>query len=218
MLKIETIEVSGFEGAIKSMRNPYNSWDKSDSYMKYTEPDCFENCSRCECLNSEDEFIIGAKDMELCKKLIKAGSDHRKFLRMIHVQADVTAPLFWWKQFDTYKVGTVTNSCSTMHTITSKEFELSDFSYEGVIAGSFHDVLKKLNYYRDSYIKTKDNSFWYAIIKILPSSYNQLRTIDVDYETLIRMYHARKNHKLEEWHSFCDWIETLPYMKEFLNA
>lgn len=210
-MTIETIEVSGFKGAIKGMRNAWESWAKSDSHA----------CDRAMCCDCTAKtcvpFQIGNADMKLCKKLIKAGTDHRKFLRMIHVQADVTAPLYWWKQADTYKVGTVTNSCSTMHTITSKEFTKDDFSFEGVSSIFFNECIKDLNDFRQSFIETKDRSYWDAIIKLLPSSYNQLRTIDIDYETLLRMYHARKNHKLSEWHQFCDWIETLPYMKEFLD-
>lgn len=213
-MKIETIEVSGFKGALKGMRNPYNSWDKSDSYA----------CDRAMCCDCTAKtcipFHIGAEDMKLCKKLIKAGSDHRKFLRMIHVQANVIAPLYWWKQADTYKVGTVTNSCSTMHTITAKNFELSDFSVDYITEDGrclFAFIIGELNKVRDIYLSSKSKSYWNEIIKLLPSSYNQLRTIDVDYETLMRMYHARKNHKLSEWHQFCEWIETLPYMKEFLD-
>lgn len=211
MISIETIEVSGFSGAIKGMRNPYNSWNRSDSHA----------CNTMHCANCIDKvcvpYRIGEEDMKLCKRLIKAGSDHRKFLRMIHVQADVTAPLFWWKQFDVYKVGTTTNSCSTMHTITAKEFELSDFSVDSGFIDYFCSVIKDLNKLRISYLDTKKIEYWNAIIELLPSSYNQLRTIDLDYETLIRMYYARKTHKLSEWHDFCDWIETLPYMKEFLS-
>lgn len=214
MINIETIEVSGFKGALKGMRNAWESWAKSDSYACDRAMCC--DCTARTCI----PFHIGPEDMKLCKKLIKSGTDHRKFLRMIHVQADITAPLYWWKQADTYKIGTTTNSTSTMHIITKKEFTLNDFSVDElpeVGVELFDALVKNLNQLREGYLSTKAKVFWDTIIKVLPSSYNQLRTIDVDYETLIRMHHARKNHKLSEWHQFCDWIETLPYMKEFLS-
>ena len=194
-MKISNAEVFGFKGAIRGMRNPYSSWDKSDSH---------------------DE-VIGPNDFELCKKLIKAGSDHRKFLRMIHVQVDVKAPLYWWKEADTYKVGTVANSCSTMHTITSKKFGFEDFEM-GYRDDMLGDIIFDLNTLRKACLEKSEKKVWYEIIKLLPSSYLQLRTLDLNYETLMRMYFARKNHKLTEWHTFCNWIENLPYMKEFLGA
>jgi hypothetical protein len=193
-MTISNYEVFGFKGAIRGMRNPYNSWDKSDSH---------------------DE-VIGPNDLELCKKLIKAGSDHRKFLRMIHVQVDVKAPFYIWKELDTYKVGTVANSCSTMHTITVKKFGFEDFE-QGKRDDVLCDIIVELNNLRKEYLKTKDKETWYSIIRLLPCSYLQLRTLDLNYETLMRMYFARENHKLTEWHTFCIWIETLPYMKEFLE-
>lgn len=194
-MTISNYEVFGFKGAIRGMRNPYNSWDKSDS----------------------NDEVIGPNDLVLCKKLIKAGSDHRKFLRMIHVQVDVKAPLYLWKEISTYKVGTVANSCSTMHTITAKKFSFEDFE-QGKRDDVLCDIIVELNNLRKEYLETKDKETWYSIIRLLPCSYLQLRTLDLNYETLMRMYFARKNHKLTEWHTFCEWIETLPYMKELLEA
>ena len=226
MIKIEDIDVFGFRKAIKGIRNAMNSWDKSDSgYMVDEKLDGVQF----------SYFKIGEKDMKLCKNLIKAGSPDRKFMRMIHVQADVTAPLYWWKEFDTYKVGTVANSCSTMHTIHKKEFTLDDFSHEhfwgetnevhGSIPGYLgknssdylKDLLRYLNFIRTKFIETKDKTYWWQMIQLLPSSFNQMRTIDLNYETLYSIYHQRKNHKLNEWREFCKWIEALPYMKEFLD-
>ncbi len=202
MIKIENSMTFGFTGAIAGMRNAYNSRKSSDSY------------------HSGDlvEIVIGEKDLELAKKLINAGTDHRKFLRMIHVQADVTAPLYWWKEYDTYKVGTTANSSSTMHTICKKKFSMDDFSTdEAVHMKCWEYLLDELNYYREKYNKTGNKEYWRAIIQLLPNAYNQFRTIDLDYETLMRIYYARRNHKLSEWHKFCDWILELPYMSIFLN-
>ncbi len=196
MLKIEKTDTAGWQAAFRGMRNPLNSWDKSDSY--YT---------------VDGEFVIGKKDIELAKKLAKAGSDHRKYLRQIFVSVDITAPLYWWKEFDTYKVGTVANSCSTMHTIHKKEFELSDFSWEllePLALGSLEETIKVMNLYRGMYIHDGDKRWWQQIIQLLPTSYEQKRTITFNYEVLVNMYHARKNHKLEEWHTLCSWIENLP--------
>ena len=233
MIKIEDVEVMGMRKAIKGMRNAMNSWDKSDSYIDEPEADMFENCANCRCGIDPPTFIIGEKDMELAKRLIKAGSSDRKFMRMIHVQADVTAPLYWWKQADQYRIGVTTNSTSTMHTIHKREFTMDDFSYEhlfndGYITNgeycylSSMDCLKEqvhtLNMFREKYLETKDKKYWWQMIQLLPSSYNQMRTIDLDYETLFSIYHQRKNHKLDEWKEFCKWIETLPYMKEFLEV
>ena len=239
MIRIEDVEVMGIRKAIKGMRNALNSWEKRDSSLLFChEIICalcpYESLDSIECDN-KSHFIIGEKDMKLCKNLIKAGSPDRKFLRMIHVQADVTAPLYWWKEYDTYKVGTVANSCSTMHTIHKKEFTLDDFSHEhfwdktnevhGSIPGYLgknssdylKDLLRYLNFIRTKFIETKDKAYWWQIIQLLPSSYNQMRTIDLNYETLFSIYHQRKGHKLDEWREFCKWIETLPYMKEFLG-
>ena len=227
MIKITNTEFFGLEGALRGMRNPLNSWKYADSYDCF----CFENPD-CSCYDSETDsckcgcFAIGDNDMTLAKKLIKAGSDHRKFMRMIHVQTDVLAPLYWWKEYDTYKVGTVANSCSTMHKIHSKEFTLDDFSHEHLISlghltglseKCLQNTIEVMNGYRQMFIETKDKKYWWQIIQLLPSSYNQLRTIDLNYEVLLNIYHARKNHKLDEWHTFCEWIEKLPYMKDFLG-
>lgn len=211
MIKIEDVEMMGMRKAIKGMRNAMNSWDKSDSgYMVDEKLDGVQF----------SYFKIGEKDIKLCKNLIKAGSPDRKFLRMIHVQADVTAPLYWWKEFSTYKVGTTTNSCSTMHTIHKKEFTIDDFSNEHLMTGRIEcleHLCKDLNLCRNYFLETKDKAYWWQMIQLLPSSFNQMRTIDLNYETLFSIYHQRKGHKLDEWREFCKWIETLPYMKEFLG-
>ena len=204
MIKIENTEVFGWKAAIRGMRNPMNSWDKSDTVF------CGEFAPE-----------IGDNDIALMKKLVAAGSDHRKFMRFINVTVDVTAPLYWWKEYDTYKVGTVANSCSTMHKIHEKPFVVEDFSTEHLIATDselfnapykvFLDVMICLNWYRELYIKTKDKQYWWQMIQLLPSSYNQRRTLQLNYEVLRNIYHARNNHKLDEWRQFCEWIETLPY-------
>ena len=224
MIKIEDVEVMGMRKAIKGMRNAMNSWEKRDSSLLFChEIICalcpYESLDSIECDN-KSHFIIGEKDMELAKRLIKAGSSDRKFLRMIHVQADVTAPLYWWKEFSTYKVGTTTNSCSTMHTIHKKKFSIDDFSNEHLMTGGIEcleHLCKDLNLCRNYFLETKDKSYWWQMIQLLPSSFNQMRTIDLNYETLFSIYHQRKGHKLDEWREFCKWIETLPYMKEFLG-
>lgn len=199
MIKIEETEVWGWKGAIRGMRNPMNSWDKSDSeFGKY----------------SHENDVIGEADFTLMKKLVSAGSDHSKFMRMIHVQLDITAPLYWWKEFDTYKVGTVANSCSTMHKIHAKEFTLDDFSCEHMHSHTvdvMEVILNHLNISRYAFIASTNKKYWWQMIQLLPSSYNQRRTIDLNYAVLRNMYHARKNHRLDEWHDFCKWIEELPY-------
>lgn len=224
MIKIEDVEVVGIRKAIKGMRNAMNSWEKRDSSLLFChEIICalcpYESLDSIECDN-KSHFIIGEKDMKLAKRLIKAGSSDRKFMRMIHVQADVTAPLYWWKEFSTYKVGTTTNSCSTMHTIHKKEFTIDDFSNEHLMTGGIEcleHLCKDLNLCRNYFLETKDKAYWWQMIQLLPSSFNQMRTIDLNYETLFSIYHQRKGHKLDEWREFCKWIETLPYMKEFLG-
>ena len=224
MVKIEDVEVMGIRKAIKGMRNAMNSWEKRDSSLLFChEIICalcpYESLDSIECDN-KSHFIIGEADMKLCKNLIKAGSPDRKFLRMIHVQADVTAPLYWWKEFSTYKVGTTTNSCSTMHTIHKKKFSIDDFSNEHLMTGGIEcleHLCKDLNLCRNYFLETKDKAYWWQMIQLLPSSFNQMRTIDLNYETLFSIYHQRKGHKLDEWREFCKWIETLPYMKEFLG-
>lgn len=209
MIKVENVKVYGWEAAIRGMRNPMNSWDKSDTDWSY--------------MFTFNQLLIGKNDLALMKKLAAAGSDHRKFMRMINVTCDITAPMYWWKEFDTYKVGTVRNSCSTMHKITDKEFELDDFSHEHLepttFDGTSHSgcksilkcVIDILNGMRIRYLTTKNKYYWWQIIQLLPSSYNQRATVQLNYEVLANMYHARKNHKLDEWRDFCKWIETLPY-------
>lgn len=200
MLKVEKTETYGWEAAIRGMRNPKNSWDSSDSgYSRAT---------------GFSEYKVGEKDFKLMKQLASAGDDHGKFMRMITVYMDITAPLYWWKEFDTYKVGTVADSCSTMHKIAAKRFELDDFSYEWLYYDNIEcleNTIAKLNEYRDKFNKTKDKNHWWQMIQLLPSSYNQKRTVQVNYQVLKHMYHARKSHKLEEWHTFCDWIKKLPH-------
>ena len=207
MIKLEHTETFNWEGAIRGMRNPHNSWDKSDSYWTYIE--------NPETLNKAPfEFFIGDNDLTLMRSLAKSGSDHRKFMRMIIVSVDITAPLYWWKEFDTYKVGTTANSCSTMHKVHAKEFTVDDFSFERTIpicSWFITSVLNVLNTSRERFLETKDKVHWDTMIQFLPSSYNQKRTITMNYENLVNMYHARKNHKLDEWHAFCDWIKALPY-------
>ena len=218
MIKVEAIEVFGIEGAMRGMRNPLNSWDKADTTV------------------SDDILEIGENDLNLATRLIKAGTEHRKFLRMIHVQMDIIAPLYWWKEADTYKVGTTTNSCSTMHKIAAKEFTLDDFSHEHLIDDQndfenengqvssykdflYYDVLDVLNTARRQYLETKDKKYWWQMIQLLPSSYNQRRTWDISMETLLSILHQRKNHKLDEWNEFRDiCLEQVPYLKEFYEA
>lgn len=198
MLKIENVSTSGWKAAIRGMRNPKNSWAQIDSAVV-----------------NGNGFVVGNNDYDLMYKLASAGTDHGKFMRMIHVQCDVTAPLYWWKEADQYKVGTVTDSCSTMHKIHAKEFAIEDFSDEhletGWLACLDDTIIPLLNRARTKFIETKDKRYWWQMIQLLPSSYNQLRTWDLNYAVLQNIYHARRNHKLDEWHTFCDWIESLPY-------
>lgn len=210
MITIEHTEVWGWVAAIRGMRNPMNSWDKSDSFQTKID----------RIADDDDTFIqvdrtgIGENDLALMKKLVRAGSDHSKFMRMIHVQFDVTAPLYWWKEFDTYKVGTVSNSCSTMHKIHEKEFTMDDFSHEHLSKLALADlpfIVKRLNEYRSYFLRYNDKNEWWNMIQLLPTSYNQKRTIDLNYQVLRNIYFARRNHKLDEWHAFCHWIECLPY-------
>lgn len=216
MIKVENIETFGLYGAMRGMRNPLNSWDKADTTVYQ---------------GHDKEFVnIGVNDLNLATRLIKAGTEHRKFLRMIHVQMDVTAPLYWWKEADTYKVGTTANSCSTMHKIAAKEFTLDDFShdhlfndavvYNGYVSTSVLEcVIGALNEFRNLYLKTKDKRYWWQMIQLLPSSYNQRRTWDMSMETLLSILHQRKNHKLDEWNEFRDiCLEQVPYLKEFYEA
>lgn len=250
MLTIDKTETYGWEAAIRGMRNPMNSWDKSNTVVcdryqldEYCDlwgyfgfdkcPQC-NNCDNGVWVNEFQSVHLGNNDLNLMKRLRNAGTDHRKYLRMITVYCDITAPLYWWKEFDTYKVGTVANSCSTMHKIQAKKFTLDDFSHEhlietlkndcevGVYWGSDADTaldpkdvlettIASLNACREVYLKTKDKTYWWQMIQLLPSSYNQKRTVMMNYEVLANIYKSRKNHKLDEWHTFCDWIELLPY-------
>lgn len=246
MLKIENVDVMGWEAAIRGMRNPLNSWDKSDSGYVYADKVTSAHIVT-EVYGDGIPFVIGTNDQDLMKRLRNAGTDHRKFMRMITVYADITAPLYWWKEFDTYKVGTVANSCSTMHKIADKEFTLEDFSCEHLFdvkdmipsdqrnensinkdialaainvdgsdcyftpKGFIQMTCNILNRYRSRFLETKDKRYWWQMIQLLPSSYNQRRTVMLNYEVLANMYKSRKNHKLDEWHVLCDWIKTLPY-------
>ena len=226
MLKIENTEVVGWGHAIRGMRNPKNSWEKSDSGLTCSQNKnniCDIHCTADNYCKPLDKYLIGLNDHDLMMRLRNAGTDHRKFMRMITVYVDILAPLYWWKEFDTYKVGTVANSCSTMHKIHAKEFTLEDFSCEHLLESSDVDwgdvvgksvlehVIFSLNVYRGLYLSTKDKKYWWQMIQLLPSSYNQKRTVMLNYEVLANIYKSRRNHKLDEWHIFCDWIESLPY-------
>ncbi len=202
MLKLERTSVMNFENAIRGARNPMNSWAKSDSAY-----------------DEAGNYILGENDLALARKLCRAGSDHRKFVRQILVSVDITAPLYWWKEFDTYKVATVANSTSTMHKIHAKPFELADFSVDKLSDGAlaaFRTYMDYMEATRRRFVETKDKRDWYDLIQLLPSSYNQLRTVTMNYETLINIYYARRAHKLDEWHVFCDWIRTLPYADDLI--
>lgn len=219
MIKIENVDVYGWEAAIRGARNPMNSWDKADT--RYF---------------SEGAPKLGPNDHKLLQNLANAGPDHGKFLRMITVTVDLTAPLYWWKEFDTYKVGTVANSCSTMHKIHAKPFDLDDFSHEHLFDGidrlegeddrEYYEnpttvleyIIRVLNYYRDKFVAAKDKRYWWQLVQLLPSSYNQRRTVMLNYQVLKSMYHARKHHKLDEWRKFCFWIETLPYSELIIGG
>ena len=206
LIKVENTHIDNIVRAVYSARNAMNSWNISDSDWK--------------------NDVLGDNDLALAKKLVKAGPDHSKFMRMINVTCDITAPLYWWKEFDTYKVGTVRNSCSTMHKIHEKEFTLDDFSiddfefdddYCGIsLSDCFENIISDCEMYRKKYIETGDKRYWRGLIQLLPSSYNQRATVQLNYAVLRNMYHSRKNHKLDEWVEFCKWIETLPYAKELI--
>lgn len=203
MINIDKTSVMNFENAMRGARNPMNSWDKTDS-------DYDEN----------GIYVLGENDLNLAQRLCKSGSDHRKFIRQIFVSVDITAPLYWWKEYDTYKVGTVANSTSTMHKIHSKPFCMEDFSCDKMNIETqkyFQSLIEYLETLRVKFIETKDKTYWYSIIQLLPSSYNQMRTCTFNYENLISMYNSRKGHKLDEWHVFCDWVEQLPYSHELIT-
>ncbi|HJB07126.1 MAG TPA: hypothetical protein H9716_04600 [Candidatus Enterocloster faecavium] len=202
MIKLERTSVMNLENAMRGARNPLNSWARSDSYY-----------------DENHNYILGPNDLDLAKRLRRAGSDHRKFLRQVFVSVDITAPIYWWKEYDTYKVATTANSTSTMHKIHSKPFELEDFSCDHMTPDTLEfmkTVIERLEQIRLRFAAEKQKEDWYDLIQLLPSSYNQMRTCSLNYETLINIYHARKNHKLQEWHTFCGWIETLPYGKELI--
>ena len=220
MIRFENTEVMNFDGAFRGMRNPLNSWGKADSYFDLEEDPTPVNP------NDWAIFRIGPNDMDLAKRLINAGSDHRKFLRQIIVSVDITAPLYWWKEFDTYKVATVANSCSTMHKIHSKPIELSDFSFEDFcideygmygVVDLFNKVVNDCELLRKKYLETKEKRYWRALIQLLPESYNQKRTVTLNYETLRNISKSRRNHKLDEWSiGFMEWIDSLPYAEDLI--
>ena len=204
MIKIERTSVMNLEKAIRGARNPMNSWNRMDSYY-----------------DEKGNFIMGPNDLNLAQRLARAGSDHRKFIRQIFVSVDFTAPLYWWKEYDTYKVATVANSTSTMHKIASKPFELEDFSHDHMnekALASLKATIDVLEELRQEYLETKDKTIWYSMIQLLPSNYHQMRTCTLNYETLMNIYYARRTHKLQEWHDVCDWIASLPYAKELILA
>lgn len=204
MLSVDNSEVMNFKNAMRGARNPMNSWARSDSYF-----------------DENGQYVLGENDLSLAVRLRKAGSDHRKFLRQIFVSVDITAPIYWWKEFDTYKVGTVANSTSTMHKITSAPFSREQFSCDRMDDETLQvmdSVIAHLEKLRLKYVETKDKDVWYSIIQLLPSNYNQMRTVTMNYENLIGIYHSRKNHKLDEWHRFCDYIMSLPYASELIAA
>lgn len=204
MITIERTSVMNFENAIRGARNPMNSWNRMDSFY-----------------DEQGNFIMGPNDLNLAQLLARAGSDHRKFIRQIFVSVDFTAPLYWWKEYDTYKVATVANSTSTMHKIASKPFTLDDFSHERMntqAQEALAHTVSVLEDLRKDYLETKDKETWYSMIQLLPSSYHQMRTCTLNYETLMNIYYARRNHKLDEWHTVCDWIASLPYAKELILA
>ena len=201
MIELERTSVMNFENALRGARNPLSSWAKSDSFY-----------------GENGEFVIGEIDLSLAHRLAVSGSDHRKYLRQVFVSVDITAPIYWWKEFDTYKVGTTANSTSTMHRIHSKDFS-RDFSTDHMTEGALGALDNMISFLEESRIKfteTKDKKYWYDIIQLLPSSYNQMRTVTLNYENLINMYYARRSHKLDEWHTFCDWIRSLPYASELI--
>lgn len=231
MIRIENVQVFGIESAIRGMRNPMNSWDRSDSFhcsschgglCEYMKPNCIRDCY---CFDENDNFrkdnyVIGNSDLKLMQSLIGAGTDHSKFMRMINVTMDITVPLYWLKEFDTYKVGTVANSTSTMHKIHDKEFTLDDFSHEhleGQYLDHFLETINELNFARNEYLEFKSKKYWWQMIQLLPSSYNYRLTVQLNYQVLRNIYFSRKDHKLDEWRSFCNFIKTsLPYGKELI--
>lgn len=229
MINVENISVTGFDAAIRGMRNPMNSWEKSDSYDAV-------DCGKCGLIekkgvcNKEDRpgrcdkfrcYEVGKNDLDLMRRLFKAGTEHRKYLRMIHVSMDITAPLYWWKEFDTYKVGTTANSCSTMHKLTAKDFTIDDFSHEHLDAlgmALLEKIICRLNGFREEYLLNHDKSAWWQMIQILPESYNQKRTVDVDYETVVSIISQRTGHKLDEWNHLVETLKDLPYVQKIMKG
>ena len=227
MIKVENIEVFNFEGAIRGLRNPMNSWDKSDSFR------CIDrlDCDGCPCDGVDDtcnspvdklkDVIVGQNDLDLMRRLYKAGTEHRKYLRQIFVSMDITAPLYWWKEMDQYRINVTTNSCSTMHKIHAKEFELDDFSHEhlndDVIEKPFKEIIDCLNFFRGLYIQHKDKDDWWQMIQLLPSSYNQRRTVTMNYENVMTIIKQRSGHKLDEWNQFVETLKGLPYITEIME-
>ena len=206
MIELSKVDIYGWEASIRGMRNPLNSWSKSDSYWSYD--------------GEKPQFIVGEADLKLMRNLSDAGNDHGKFLRFINVTLDINAPLYWWKEFDTYKVGTVANSCSTMHKLHSRDLTREDFSHESLdefCLNVLNLTINNINHNRRMFLNTGNKTYWECMVQLLPSSYNQLRTVQLNYCVLKAMYHARRNHKLEEWREFCRWIETLPYAKELIT-
>lgn len=202
MIKLERTSVMNLENAIRGARNPLSSWDRSDSFY-----------------DGEGNFVLGEADLALAGRLAVSGSDHRKYLRQVFVSVDITAPIYWWKEFDTYKVGTVANSTSTMHKIHSKPFSADDFSHDHLTEegrAALDAMISYLEFTRLAYVETKDKKYWYDLIQLLPSGYNQMRTVTLNYENLINIYYARRSHKLDEWHTLCDWIKTLPYAEKLI--
>ena len=247
MLKIENIDVFGWRAAVRGMRNPMNSLDKSDSSFIVDGEfyDILGSDGPASQNEKDGDMVLGSNDLELMKKLISGGTEHRKFLQMIHAQMDVVAPLYWWKEYDTYKVGTVANSCSTVHKISAKEFTIDDFSHEHLLnglddtypadnlftainvdgyecyyspEGLLNMICEVLNHYRKVYLETKDKKYWWQMIQLLPSSYNQRRTVDFNYEVALNIIRQRTGHKLDEWHTFVDELMKLPYMEEFVKS
>lgn len=222
MIKVENIDIWGFEHAVRGMRNPMNSWNKSDSYYCGDKADC-SDCKYHELPNichHDSDYIIGENDLDLMKRLYKAGTEHRKYLRQIMVSMDITAPLYWWKDFDTYKIGTVANSCSTMHKIHAKEFTLDDFSHEHLIDphGLLEAIITDLNSWRRDFLRTKDKEYWWQLIQLLPSSYNQKRTLTMNYENVVTIIRQRSGHKLDEFNQFVEILKELPYVKEIMET
>ena len=215
MIVIDNPEVWGFEHAIRCMRNPLNSWSRSDSYEECA--DAFENCGDCRI----GEFVVGEDDLELMKQLCNAGTEHRKFMRQIFVSMDIVAPLYWWKEFDTYKIGTVSNSCSTMHTLHKRDISIDDFSFENLGANQEHIMrclIEEMNVLRREYVDTGDKRYWRMMIQMLPNSYNQRRTITMNYENVLTMINQRKNHRLSEWRDFCKVLSGLPYVEDLIET